>query len=105
MGVRTIGLLLICLPALTGMRDPFQAPQIRCPDGKAGQWRYAGIVNGPTTLAIVRDENARWLRVRAGDNLPTGWRVAAVNEHEMVVDALAGCEPRLWRWPREGTKK
>ncbi len=105
MGVKAIGWILICLPALTGMRDPFQPPDMRCPDGKEGQWRYAGMVQGPTTLGMVQDENARWLRVRVGDNLPTGWRVAAVNKQEMVIDALAECEPRLWRWPREGAKK
>lgn len=100
-----LGWLLICLPILLGMRDPFQPPQLNCPNGKAGEWRYAGIVAGKLSLGIVRDTQGRWFRVRPGESLPTGWRVQTVNEKEIVIDTLAACEPQHWRWPREGTTK
>ena len=95
--------LLICLPMLLGMRDPFQPPQLNCPGGASDTWRYAGMVSGEMPLGIVRDDNARWLRVRPGEPMPTGWQVVALNEKEIVIDTLAACEPQRRRWPREGT--
>lgn len=102
---RRIRWLLISLPLLLGMRDPFQPPPSNCPNGKTGEWRYSGVVSGKRPLGIVRDANGRWLRVRDGETLPTGWRVLAFNEKELVIDTLAACEPQHWRWPREGTTK
>jgi pilus assembly protein HofP len=96
-------LLLVCLPMLLGMRDPFQPPRLNCPGGKTGEWRYSGLVVGKTALGIVRDAHGRWLRVRPGELLSTGWRVEALNEMDIVIDTLAACEPQRWRWPREGT--
>lgn len=99
------GWLLLLLPLLLGMRDPFKVPESRCPDAALSQWQYAGIVMGPVPVGIVRDEQARWLRVRHGETLPTGGRVAALNEQELVIDTLGKCEPPLWRWQRQGTKQ
>lgn len=96
---------LICLPLLLGMRNPFLAPQVNCPNGKTGAWRYSGLVMGKAPLGIVLDAGGRWHRVRPGEALPTGWQVVALNEKEIVIDTLAGCEPQHWRWPREGTIK
>jgi hypothetical protein len=49
-------LLLVCLPMLLGMRDPFQPPRLNCPGGKTGEWRghqYWRLLRSP--------DNAVWL--------------------------------------------
>ncbi|MEB6381236.1 DUF2531 family protein [Leclercia adecarboxylata] len=97
--------VLLLLPLLLGMRDPFQAPVSRCPDATLNQWHYAGLVSGAVPVGIVRDSSSRWLRVRRGDTLPQGWRVKALNEKELVIDTTEACEPPLWRWQRQGTKQ
>ncbi|MCU6667948.1 DUF2531 family protein [Enterobacteriaceae bacterium H4N4] len=96
------GWLWLLLPLILGMRDPFKAPESRCPNAALSQWRYAGFVMGPVPVGIVRDEQARWLRVRHGESLPTGGRVVVLNENELVIDTLGRCEPARWRWQRQG---
>lgn len=97
--------MLLLLPLLLGLRDPFQAPESRCPDATLRQWRYVGVVLGAVPVAIVRDETSRWLRLRRGDTLAQGGRVAALNEKELVIDMPGTCEPSQWRWQRQGTKQ
>ncbi|URN98980.1 DUF2531 family protein [Leclercia adecarboxylata] len=96
--------VLLLLPLLLGMRDPFQAPVSRCPDAALSQWRYAGLVSGAVPVGIVRDERSRWLRVRRGATLPQGWRVITLDEKELVIDTSEACDQPLWRWQRQGTK-
>ncbi|MBZ0060495.1 MULTISPECIES: HofP DNA utilization family protein [unclassified Leclercia] len=96
--------VLLLLPLLLGMRDPFQAPVSRCPDAVLSQWRYAGLVSGAVPVGIVRDETSRWLRVRRGETLPQGWRVMTLDEKELVIDTSEACEQSQWRWQRQGTK-
>jgi pilus assembly protein HofP len=103
--MRVSGGVLLLLPLLLGMRDPFQAPVSRCPDAALSQWHYAGLVSGAVPVGIVRDEKSRWLRVRRGDTLPQGWRVKVLDEKELVIDTSEVCEPPLWRWQRQGTKQ
>lgn len=97
--------LLLLLPLLLGMRDPFKAPASRCPDAALSQWRYTGVVLGPVPVGIVRDETSRWLRLRRGDTLQQGWRVTTLDEKELVIDTAGACEPPLRRWQRQGTKQ
>lgn len=97
--------VLLLLPLLLGLRDPFQPPVSRCPDAALRQWRYAGVVLGKVPVAIVRDETSRWLRLRHGDTLPQGGRVGALDEKELVIDMPGACEPPQWRWQRQGKKK
>lgn len=97
--------VLLLLPLLLGLRDPFQPPESRCPDATLQQWRYVGVVLGAVPVAIVRDETSRWLRLRRGDTLAQGGRVAALNEKELVIDMPGTCEPSQWRWQRQGTKQ
>jgi len=96
--------VLLLLPLLLGMRDPFQAPASRCPDAALSQWRYAGLVSGAVPVGIVRDERSRWLRVRRGETLPHGGRVMTLDEKELVIDTSEACEQPQWRWQRQGTK-
>ena len=97
--------VLLLLPLLLGLRDPFQPPESRCPDATLHQWRYVGVVLGAVPVAIVRDETSRWLRLRRGDTLAQGSRVAALNEKELVIDMPGACELPQWRWQRQGTKQ
>ena len=97
--------VLLLLPLLLGMRDPFQPPASRCPDAALRQWRYVGVVLGKVPVAIVRDETPRWLRLRHGDTLAQGGRVRALDEKELVIDMPGACEPPQWRWQRQGTKQ
>jgi len=94
-------LILCSMIFLTGMRDPFRAPVDRCEIGKLDKWRFKGLVLG---VGIVKDEQDRWHRVRQDDRLSLGWRVLAINETEIVVEVGEGCDPKEWRWKREGTK-
>lgn len=103
--MRVNRVLLLLLPLLLGMRDPFKAPESRCPEAMLSQWRYAGIVLGTVPVGIVRDEKARWLRLHHGDTLPAGWRVTVLDENELVIDTRGACEPPLRRWQRQGTKQ
>lgn len=97
--------LLLLLPLLLGLRDPFQPPVSRCPDAVLRQWRYVGVVLGRVPVAIVRDETSRWLRLKRGDSLAQGGRVTALDEKELVIDMPGGCEHPQWRWQRQGTKQ
>ncbi|WP_174348954.1 HofP DNA utilization family protein [Lelliottia aquatilis] len=96
--------LLICsLIFITGMRDPFHPPDDRCSAGTLAHWRYQGLIENGNSVGIVKDEQQRWHRVRQQEKLPAGWLVLAVNEMEMVVGLGEECEPKEWRWQREGT--
>ena len=97
--------VLLLLPLLLGLRDPFQPPVSRCPDAVLRQWRYVGVVLGTVPVAIVRDETSRWLRLKRGDRLAQGGRVAALDEKELVIDMPGTCELAQWRWQRQGTKQ
>lgn len=55
-------------------------------------------------MGIVKDEQDRWYRIRQDERLPAGWQVLTFNETEMIVGLGEGCEPKAWRWQREGTK-
>jgi len=97
--------LLLALPLLLGMRDPFQPLPDRCQTAALAQWRYQGFitVNGQRR-GVLRNPEGRWHRVVAGESLPTGWRVVSVTAQTLQVATAAGCEPALWQWQRQGAK-
>lgn len=98
--------LVLCpLLFLTGMRDPFQPPEDLCAAGQLAQWRYHGMVKGNTGTGILQDGKKRWHRVSVDERVAVGWRVTAMDEHELTVDVGEKCEPKQWTWQREGTKK
>lgn len=97
--------LLLALPLLLGMRDPFQPLPDRCQTTALAQWRYQGFitVNGQRR-GILHNPEGGWHRAVAGESLPTGWRVVLVTEQTLQVATAAGCEPALWQWQRQGDK-
>lgn len=96
-------LLLCSVVFITGMRDPFRPPDDSCSVRTLSQWRYQGLINNGKAVGIVKDELQHWHRVRQQETLGAGWQVLAVNEMEMVVGLGDECEPKEWRWQRQGT--
>lgn len=96
-------LLLCSVVFITGMRDPFRLPDDSCSVRTLSQWRYQGLINNGKAVGIVKDELQHWHRVRQQETLGAGWQVLAVNEMEMVVGLGDECEPKEWRWQRQGT--
>jgi len=97
--------LLLALPLLLGMRDPFQPLPDRCQTAALTQWRYQGFitVNGQRR-GVLRSPEGRWHRVAAGESLPPGWRVVSLTEQTLQVATAADCEPAQWQWQRQGAK-
>ncbi|XTZ38734.1 HofP DNA utilization family protein [Salmonella enterica] len=93
----------VCL-LLTGMRDPFQPPADTCQISQLVDWHFRGVVVSEHTIGLLHHAGGHWLRVTAGESLPTGWRVLSVSEHEMEIATGEGCTPSRWRWKREGTQ-
>ena len=97
--------LLLALPLLLGMRDPFQPLPDRCQTAMLAQWRYQGFidVNGHRR-GVLRNAEGGWLRAAAGERLPPGWQVVSVTEQTLHITTAAGCEPAQWQWSRQGVK-
>ncbi|WP_414165763.1 HofP DNA utilization family protein [Superficieibacter sp. BNK-5] len=96
-------LLLITLPMIVGMRDPFQPPEDRCQTAQLAQWRYQGTIDHPPRrIGIVRDAQGKWRRVEMGSQLPAGWRVIQLTSQTLEIETGAGCDPAHWSWSRKG---
>lgn len=62
------------------MTDPDVKPEPPTPD-----WQVMGVVQGPNTIAIVKDSDGNRRFVRQGETLGNGFRVEAVRRGEIVV--------------------
>lgn len=97
------GVLVMSLPLLLGMRDPFLPAEDSCAASQVTLWQYRGVVSrGEQRTAIVTDASGKWRRLAQGQKLDNGWRVTAIQPQQMDMAADAGCEPSQWRWQREG---
>ncbi|MGU9866175.1 HofP DNA utilization family protein [Kluyvera ascorbata] len=97
-------LLLLTVPLLCGMRDPFAPVVDVCQTAQLADWRYRGGTQSASRLiGVVQERDERWRRVEAGQMLNAGWRVTAVTLESLTVEMGEGCEPRIWQWKREGT--
>lgn len=94
---------IMLLPLLTGMRDPFQPVPDRCQIAQMTHWHWQGVVavNGQH-VGIVRDPAGNWRRIRQGESLFAGWRVAKLNKEEIALVNTEGCSPARWCWKRKG---
>ena len=98
-------LLLLLIPCVLGMRDPFEPPEDRCSVAQLTSWHYRGwISNGEKITGIVLDPSGKWLRINEGQKPGTQWTVSAISAGQMDITLSAGCEPRQWRWIKEGAK-
>lgn len=98
-------ILVLVLPLLLGMRDPFQPPEDRCGMAKLPLWRYHGaIVSQGRQIGLLRDANGGWRRVQPETQLPVGWQIVLLTERELLITTGIGCVPEQWSWPREGLR-
>ena len=64
-------------PKAAGPLPPLRAP-------RAEEWRLVGVVTGTYPLAVISAGETRYF-VRAGESLPTGWRVARLDRDAVTL--------------------
>lgn len=98
-------LLLVTVPLLLGMRDPFRPPEDRCRLAELARWRYGGAAGEEGKLiGFIKDPGGRWHRVKRGGALEGGREVLTLTAQEMEIALDAECEPARWRWLKEGAR-
>ncbi|MDA8487374.1 MULTISPECIES: HofP DNA utilization family protein [Kluyvera] len=96
--------ILLALPLLCGLRDPFAPVDDPCHSAQLNLWRFGGTIEaGGRTMGIVQRDDETWQRLENDTLLKTGWRVTEITPDELTVDVGTGCEPQRWQWKREGT--
>lgn len=99
------GIIVLLLPLLLGMRDPFLPAEDRCSSAQITLWHYRGMVSlGDQRTSIVLDASGKWQRLTQGQTLNNGWTVVAIQPDRMDMTAGTDCEPSQWRWIKEGTQ-
>lgn len=97
--------ILLALPLLLGMRDPFLPAEDRCATAQMMLWHYRGVVSsGKQRIGMVRDASGKWRRLKSGQRLENGWVVSGIQPEQIDMAADADCETSQWHWPKEGTK-
>lgn len=97
--------IVLSLPLLTAMRDPFQPPEDPCMSALLPQWRYQGYVgNGTHNIGIVQNPTGKWLRLSVGQRLPMNGKVARLEPDYLDIDSGAECHPPFRMWYQKGTK-
>lgn len=86
---RTISGSLPPLPPMgmspdSGMRLEATEPDVK-PEPPTPDWQVMGVVQGPNTLAIVKDSEGNRRFVRQGESLGNGFRVESVRRGEIIV--------------------
>ncbi|WP_125452041.1 HofP DNA utilization family protein [[Enterobacter] lignolyticus] len=95
--------LLVFLPLLLAMRDPFQPAVDSCAVAQLSQWRYRGVVSSERfAIGLVMDNAGKWQRLIQGQVLENGWRIIRLSPEEIEVRAGERCESAAWRWQKEG---
>ncbi|HAT3953779.1 MULTISPECIES: HofP DNA utilization family protein [Enterobacteriaceae] len=98
--------VIVAVPLLCGMRDPFVPIEDPCHHAQLSLWRYRGAAaSGDRLIGIVQRGDDKWQRVEKDAVLHTGWRVLQVTPENLMVETGTGCEPQRWQWTREGTTK
>ncbi|AMR39170.1 hypothetical protein LG71_25735 [Pluralibacter gergoviae] len=98
-------LIVVLLPALAGMRDPFLPPEERCRLAELARWRYGGAAGAAGQLiGFMQAPDGRWHRLKTGEPLGSGRRVLAIAPDQLEIALDAQCEPSRWRWLKEGAK-
>ena len=96
--------IMLMLPALVGMRDPFEPPEDKCSAAQLALWHYRGWVeSGERSLGLMQDPAGKWLRIKEGQQIALLWTVSAIEKEHVTIALAPECEPREWRWQKEGT--
>lgn len=97
--------LMLLLPGILGMRDPFQPPEDKCSTSQLERWHYRGwITHGDFPIALVEDPLGQWRRMKQGEWIGAKWRVTKIETEQIALSLGAECEPSQWRWRKEGTE-
>lgn len=97
--------LLLLLPLLLGMRDPFVPVEDPCREMSLSQWHYGGSVGaGSRLMAFLRDDTGKWQRVEKDAVLHNRWRIVQVADDALTIASAESCEPQVQRLIREGTQ-
>lgn len=92
------GALMLFLPLLLGMRDPFLPVDDPCRIAQLSQLQYAGSVDsGQRQIAFLRDEKGKWRRIQREDVLLAGWRITEIAPQSLTMETGEACEPSQWR--------
>ncbi|MDA8492054.1 HofP DNA utilization family protein [Kluyvera georgiana] len=104
MNLKRLPSILLVVPLLCGLRDPFAPVDDPCHSAQLNLWRYRGaIAMDGRTIGLVQRDDEVWQRLENDTVLNTGWRVTTLTPDELTVDVGTGCEPQRWQWKREGT--
>ncbi|WP_414713455.1 HofP DNA utilization family protein [Siccibacter turicensis] len=104
MRVNYVAGLLICIPLWACGRDPFAMPGQGCQMPETA-WLLKGVmIAGEHSVALLQHPDGIWQRVRAGDDLPGGVRVSAVNGYEVQASLQGACTQETLRWTYQGRK-
>ncbi|MGL5699249.1 MAG: HofP DNA utilization family protein [Kluyvera sp.] len=96
--------LLLALPLLVAMRDPFAPVIDPCQAAQLSQWHFRGVVHsGSRMIGLMQGTEGQWRRVETGTLFNAGWRVIEIAADSLTTDTGIGCEPQRWQWKREGT--
>ena len=97
-------LLLLIVPLLCGMRDPFAPAIDTCQTAQLANWHYrGGTQSAQRLIAVMLDSDGRWQRVEAEQTLSAGWRIKAITLDSLTVETGEGCEPQRWHRVAAGT--
>ena len=99
-------LLMLLLPTLTAMRDPFRPPEDRCRKAELSRWRYGGALGmAPQQTGFVQNAAGQWRRVKEGMPLEGGRKVLKITSDRLEIALNEGCETPSWHWQKEGPKR
>lgn len=97
--------VVVLLPLLLGMRDPFSPVVDPCRAEQLSLLHYGGgVETGQKMMGFVRDETGTWRRVERDSAFNYPWRISHVTMDSLTIDVGAGCEPLQWRIIRKGSK-
>lgn len=74
----------IALPAENLRIQPCPNPDPKEPAPSDPEWVLVGVVEGPNTVAIIKDSEGNRRFVRVGDRLEEGWRVQKIERGQIV---------------------
>ncbi|MBV8044205.1 HofP DNA utilization family protein [Pluralibacter sp.] len=98
--------LLLFLPLLLAMRDPFQPVADSCVVAQLSQWRYRGVIRSEkSAIGLVLDNAGKWHRLTQGQVLENSWRINRLSAEEIEVRVGEHCEPAVWHWRKEGASQ
>ncbi|EMH4164629.1 DUF2531 family protein [Pluralibacter gergoviae] len=99
-------LMLLLLPVLTAMRDPFRPPEDRCRTAELSRWRYGGALGmAPQLTGFVQNAAGQWRRVKEGMPLEGGRKVRKITPDRLEIALNEGCDTPSWHWRKEGPKR